>query len=260
MTDDTGLPASFELAWGVRARPTKGPRRALSLERVVAAGVAVAAAEGIGAVSMSRVARELGTSAMSLYRYVAAKDELVALMVDQALGDASEVAGGSDGPDGWRAGLERWAWAAVEAYRRHPWALQVPITGPPVTPNSIAFLEQGLRCLTGTPLRPHEKMSVMLTLSSYTRSWATLSTQIHAALASGDPAALNVITNYGAILGALADEADFPALHEVIAADVFAPAGGEAGGDMADDDMTDDFVFGLARLLDGVEMLIGARG
>src|ERR1044072_1656201 len=108
MGEPTGLPASFETAWGVRERPTKGPRRArsletggaaggggarerptkgprgaLSLERVVAAGVTVAAGEGIGAVSMSRVARELGTAALSLYRHVGAKDEPGAPVGDQ---------------------------------------------------------------------------------------------------------------------------------------------------------------------------------
>ena len=44
--EGTGLPASFEMAWGVRDRPTKGPKRGLSLEQIVDAGVAVASAEG----------------------------------------------------------------------------------------------------------------------------------------------------------------------------------------------------------------------
>ncbi|HEV7649238.1 MAG TPA: TetR/AcrR family transcriptional regulator [Actinophytocola sp.] len=246
MGDGTGLPASFEMAWGVRERPTKGPRRALSLERVVAAGVAVAGAEGIGAVSMNRVAGELGTSAMSLYRYVASKDELLALMVDQALGDVADIAG----DDGWRMGLERWAWTALAAYRRHPWSLQVPVSGPPITPKSIAFLEQGLRCLTGTPLAPQEKLSVIMTLTSFTRSWALLSSQVGAALAGGDPAAAELLANYGAILAEVTDPAEFPALHELIAADVF---------DSADEMPDDDFVFGLARVMDGIEALIDPR-
>lgn len=246
----TGLPASYELAWGVRARSTKGPKRGLSLERVVAAGVAVAAGEGIGAVSMNRVAKELGTSAMSLYRYVASKDELLALMVDASLGSMPEVVG----DDGWRAGLERWAWAELTACRRHPWALQVPITGPPVTPNSIAYLEQGLRCLAGTPLEPYEKLSVILTLTSYTRSWAMLSTQIDAAIAAGNRTAVEVMTDYGKILSTLTDSAEFPALHEVLAAGVF-----EAAEKPPDEDF-EDFVFGLTTLLDGVAALVGRRG
>ena len=73
----TGLPASIEAAWGVRTRPSKGPRPALSLERIVAAAVRVAAGDGLQAVSMGRVASDLGVSTMSLYRYVGAKDELL---------------------------------------------------------------------------------------------------------------------------------------------------------------------------------------
>src|SRR5512133_4294745 len=78
----TGLPASIEAAWGVRSRPNKGPRPALSLERIVAAAVRVAATDGLQALSMGRGAADLGVSTMSLYRYVAAQDELLALMAD----------------------------------------------------------------------------------------------------------------------------------------------------------------------------------
>src|SRR4029453_11068455 len=80
----TGLPASIEATWGVRTRPSKGPRPALSLERIVAAAARVAAADGLQGVSMSRVAADLGVSTMSLYRYVGAKDELLVLMADLA--------------------------------------------------------------------------------------------------------------------------------------------------------------------------------
>src|SRR5262250_3052406 len=80
------IPGSVAAAWGVRERPHRGPRPGLSLGRIVDAAVRVADAEGLDAVSMSRVAAELGTAPMSLYRYVTAKDELLALMVDAAYG------------------------------------------------------------------------------------------------------------------------------------------------------------------------------
>jgi AcrR family transcriptional regulator len=243
---ETGLPASIEQAWGVRERPTKGPKRGLSLEQVVRAGVAVAAADGLAAVSMNRIAKELGTSAMALYRYVASKDELLTLMVDMALGDHS--AGEIVGDDGWRAGLERWSWTELNAYRKNPWVLQVPLTGPPITPNSISFLEQGLRCLAPTRLTPGEKMSVMLTLTSFNRAWAILSTQLDAAFQS-DSAVTEVLADYGNLLRKLTTRADFPALHEVLDAEVFTE----------DDDPDYDFTFGLARLLDGFATLITSR-
>src|ERR1700724_2007655 len=122
----TGLPASIAGAWGLRERPRRGPRRGLSLERIVAAAVRIAASDGLAAVSMSRVAAELGASTMSLYRYVAAKDELLALMVDAAFGTPPAA----PGPDeGWRAGLSRWAWALRAPVRRHSRTVRIAMRG-----------------------------------------------------------------------------------------------------------------------------------
>src|SRR5215469_8552661 len=119
------VPDSVAAAWGVRERPHKGPRPALSLSRIVDAAVRVADAEGLDAVSMGRVAAELGTATMSLYRHVSAKEELLTLMVDAAWGPVSDGPA-SDGPapgEGWRAGLARWAWALRAGARRHPWVV-----------------------------------------------------------------------------------------------------------------------------------------
>ena len=101
------IPGGVAAAWGVRERPHKGPKPALSLARIVAAAVRVADAEGLDAVSMGRVAAEVGTAPMSLYRHVASKEELLTLMVDAAWGEAPE---GPAPGEGWRAGLTRWAW------------------------------------------------------------------------------------------------------------------------------------------------------
>src|SRR5215469_5805920 len=91
MSDDEQLPPAIELAWGRRRRATRGPKPGLTLERIVAAGIKVAMTEGIGALSMTRVAAELGVGTMSLYRYISAKDELLTLMVDSALGSPPEA-------------------------------------------------------------------------------------------------------------------------------------------------------------------------
>ena len=100
-----GLPGTVAAAWGVRERPHKGPKPALSLARIVAAAVQVADAEGLDAVSMGRVAAELGAAPMSLYRHVAGKEELLTLMVDAAWGAPPDrpQPGGAGGP-GWPAG------------------------------------------------------------------------------------------------------------------------------------------------------------
>src|SRR5437773_5889087 len=109
---EAGVPATVAAAWGVRERPHKGPKPALSLARIVDAAVRIADTEGLDAVSMGRVAASLDTAPMSLYRHVSSKEELIKLMVDAAWGDSL---GPSLGGEGWRAGLSRWAWAMRDA-------------------------------------------------------------------------------------------------------------------------------------------------
>src|SRR6187401_87608 len=82
---DPELPRGVALAWGVAANPQRGPKRELSIERIVDAAVEIADAEGLGAVSMSRVAASLGFTTMSLYRYVTSKDDLILLMQEGAV-------------------------------------------------------------------------------------------------------------------------------------------------------------------------------
>jgi AcrR family transcriptional regulator len=243
----TGLPASIEAAWGVRERPNKGPRPALSLERIVAAAARVATADGLQAVSMSRVAADLGVSTMSLYRYVGAKDELLALMADLPL----EVPPARRGPEeGWRDGLARWARSELGIYRRNPWVLRIPISGPPVTPNAIAWLEVGLDCLRDTGLEEHEKLSVILLVTGYVRNQGLLQADIAAAQAAGAAAAdPELMASYGRLLARLTDPERFPALQAVLASGAFDEP----------DEADYDFTFGLERVLDGIETLIDRR-
>ncbi len=238
----TGLPSSIEETWGIRARPNRGPKPGLSLERIVDSGVGLAASEGLEAVSMNRLATELGTGAMSLYRYVSSKAELVDLMVDAALGPMPAVATGT----GWRQALEQLAWAYREALRRHTWILRVPITAPPVTPNQVAFLEACLGATRDTGLSGPARLSTVLLLSGYVRSEATLIADITAASMVSGSLAQVVVANYPQMLRRLTDAARFPAIHELMASGAFDP----------DEDPDAEFVFGLQRLLDGVDALI----
>ncbi|MFI9626484.1 TetR/AcrR family transcriptional regulator [Streptomyces sp. NPDC052042] len=92
----------------------------LTVGRIVRAGIAIADAEGLDALSMRRVAADLGASTMALYRHIASRDELVALMAEAALTDAPLP---RTPPQGWRHGLERTARRDWELYHRHPWIL-----------------------------------------------------------------------------------------------------------------------------------------
>jgi AcrR family transcriptional regulator len=240
--DEPPIPASLAAAWGRRERPSRGPKPGLRLERIVEAGVRVASSEGLAAVSMARVAQELGTSTMSLYRYVAAKDELLMLMVDAALGPPPPIA-----PDeGWRQALSRWAWSQHERMGQHPWAVRVPISGPPATRNQLAWMEGVLWSLRDTGLAEDEKASVLLLLSGYVRNEATLTAELMASGFISDEAMMG----YSRLLRTLTDSDRFPALHALLESGVFDRA----------DPPEKEFGFGLERILDGVEALILERG
>ncbi|PZG40985.1 TetR family transcriptional regulator [Spongiactinospora gelatinilytica] len=238
----TGLPASIEAAWGIRRRPGKGPRPGLTLPRIVQAAMDVAEAEGLPAVSMSRIAAELGVSTMSLYRYVAAKDELLMLMLDAAAGPPPEPPPGLD----WRGGLTWWSRQMMAAHRRSPWTVQIPVFGPPTTPNQLRWMEQGLRALAGTPLREDEKLGVMLMLSIFLRSQAALLIELETAFhGKQDDTEVGAPAGYSALLRRLLDPRDFPAMHAVIDAGIF---------DSGESD-EEDFRWALDRILDGVARL-----
>jgi AcrR family transcriptional regulator len=161
------LPPVLELLWGRRERGKRGPRPGLSVDAIVEAAVRVADAEGLEAISMARVAAELGFTTMSLYRYVTSKDELLQLMFDaSALGAESLVLEGDD----WRAKMRHWAILQREVLDLHPWITQLPMPAPPMAPNSLHFMEHGLAAFDGTGLADGEKIRVIGLLASYSLS------------------------------------------------------------------------------------------
>lgn len=243
LNEASGLPPSVLAAWGRPVPQRKGPQRALSVAQIVDAGVRIADTDGLGAVSMARMAADLGVATMALYRYVGAKDELLELMIDAALGPPEPVT------DGWRAGLAQWARTILAVYRRHPWVLQVPITMPPITPNQVALMENCLAALRGTPLTEDEKVSVLLLLSGFVRNNAMLEANIMAAATkSGGSWAARVLANYGSLLRHLTDDERHPNMRATIAAGAFDEPGAP--------DQDQEFEFGLACILDGIAILI----
>jgi AcrR family transcriptional regulator len=243
---EKSLPASIETAWGIRERPGKGPKPGLSLERIVEAGVTVASAEGLAAVSMSRVAAELGAATMALYRYVATKDELLALMVDAVY----HTPPAANPRERWRAALSRWAREHLAVLRRHPWVVRVPISGPPIAPNQVVWFERGLWSMRATGLAEFEKISVLLLVNGYVRNEALLAADLEAAAAAAGSSLAGAMASYGSLLSGLVDPERFPAISAAIAAGAF---------DRPDGDRDADFDFGLDRILDGVAALVLQR-
>jgi AcrR family transcriptional regulator len=245
-SDSVALPPGLAAAWGIHDRPAKGPKPGLSIERIVEATIKVALTDGLPAVSMNRVAAELGAAPMSLYRYVGSKDELLALAADTALGPAPTP---PDPMEGWREALSKFAWGILAAYRKHPWTLGIPVRGAPITPNQIAWLEQGLSSLRATNLTEAEKMSVIILISGFVRNEATLAASINAAILASGSTAQEMMASYGRLLRRLTDAERFPALHAVIA----------SGAIDTPDAPDTEFIFGINRILDGIAAFMHER-
>lgn len=239
-TDGAELPRKVRLAWGLAEPGSRGPRRGLSVEQILDAAIELADTEGVAALSMGRVAKSLGFTTMSLYRYVESKDELVELISDRALGAPPEFDPGLP----WRAGLQQWAIAEYEALLRHKWWLQLPIVAPPTGPNNMRWLDAGLARLVETPLSEQLKVKVVLNTSLYVVGRARFSSDI--ATAGGED------VEYAAVLPTLLDPAQFPHLLAAL-----------ASGGFDDDTPVEwddaDFRFALDLFLDGVERLIDAQ-
>jgi AcrR family transcriptional regulator len=238
------LPPGLDLLWGRREPGSRGPRRGASVDEVVAAAVRVADADGLEAVSMARVAREIGFTTMSLYRYVASKDELLQLMWNaSAEGAVDLVLAG----DSWRDRLRMWALAQRDMLDRHPWLTQMPIAAPPAAPNSLAFVERGLAALDGTSLPGQAKLAMIGLLSSYTLSEARMAHDAARAArhAAGDGAAAPAGWEFDDLVRELADARAYPRLHRI--------ARTPPPGPPPDDPERMQFLFGIETILDGIQ-------
>lgn len=271
---------SLDLLWGDGPRPRRGPKPGLSVEAVVAAAIAVADAEGIGALSMRRVADHLGrqasergsrktVGAMSLYTYVPAKAELLDLMLDTVFAEqvsairAATTAGPPDDPLAeltvdWRAGLEARARADWALYHRHPWMLQLAHARSVLGPNEMAAYDASLRLVDGLGLSGREMVAVVDLVAVYVGGAARGAIEAAAA-----PAATGMtdtewwVAREQILIEKMSDATRFPTVVRV----------SEQGGfDVAPDAVdynlafaVDDFEFGLQRVLDGIERLIESR-
>jgi AcrR family transcriptional regulator len=235
------LPRVLQQLWGIEGPARPGPKPAFQLGDIGRAAIKLADVGGLGAVSMSKVAAELGFTTMSLYRYIEAKDDLYVVMLDEAFGLPPEV----DPAAGWRDGITAWAVAFQASLQQHPWILQVPVFEPPLSPNQLVWMEEGLRAFDGTPLTPTDRMSSMLLVNIYVRG----TTQLTATMYSLPPEeAAAAGQRYAHRLRLLADPARFPTI----------AAGLDQPEDYIDNDPS-EFYFGLTTVLDGIQSLIDRR-
>ncbi|GAB3112125.1 hypothetical protein GCM10027160_13800 [Streptomyces calidiresistens] len=242
------LSRSMELLWRGRETSGRGPRPGLTLEAIVDAAITLADREGLSALSMRRVAAELGVGTMSLYRYVPGKGELLDLMLDRVLepGPTGTEPPPPEATENWRTVLEFTAVGSWRLYLAHPWLLQVNQTRPVLGPNALAGLDFILEGLSGLGLTDAERMAVIMTVDHYVTGTArTYVLQSVAARETGIGDE-EFWAAQGPILGEIMESGRFPRLAELD------PDSFSIGGPQA-------LRFGLDPLLDGLERYIDAR-
>jgi AcrR family transcriptional regulator len=231
------------------ARPEPGARRPrLTRDEIAAAALSIADREGFDAVSMRRLARELGAGTMSLYHYLRTKDDLLALMDDALMGEL--IVPDDELPSGWREALTAIARRTREAWARHPWAYEA-LQGDRFGPNGMKHVEQSLQAVAETGLDPADRIRVIGMVDDYVIGYCIRDGAVQTALVTDGEA--NALLDY---VEARRETGEFPHSRSLVgdgdvranwkrlAAEAFGP---------------ERFELGLARLLDGIELDLERR-
>lgn len=220
--------------WAPAPRGRRGPKPRHSLDGIAAAAIAIADAEGLDAVTMQRVAESLGTTKMALYRYLPARADLDAVMLDQAFGAAPSLAGSS-----WDEALATWTAQLFARALERPWSVELAQRPHTPGPEELAWYECGLTATHGLPLSGGERLDLLALLAGHALS--LVRQQTASRTAEDDLAA-----GLASVFAAHAEH--YP---QTLAA--FADAGHAQERD-------DALGFGVRRVLAGVAALVAERG
>ncbi|MCP2339486.1 AcrR family transcriptional regulator [Actinomadura rupiterrae] len=242
---------SLELLWGVQDEPDRlrrGPRPKLTAAQIVGRALEIADADGLDAVSIRRIADDLGVSPMSIYTYVPGKAELLDAMLDRTVG---EIVPPGDEPPGWRERVTHVARENWRIYHRHPWLLQVATARPPLGPHLLDKYENELRTVEGLGLTDIEMDSAIALINGLAESAARTSVNRAQAERRSGLTDEQWWEATAPFLEKHADPARYPLGTRV------GTAASEAYGSAVGPEQS--FEFGLARILDGIEVLIASR-
>jgi AcrR family transcriptional regulator len=227
------------------AVPRQGPARSWDIDDVVNAGVALADAGGLDAVTMRAVAQRLGAAPMTLYTYVPGKAELLDLMVD-AVWAAMPRRSTAGRP--WRERLTAVAEDNRSLYEAHPWVAQVSTGRPPLGPGSIGKYEHELAAFDGLGLSDVDVDASLAHLLAFVQASARAAQDAAAVRRDSALDEQQWWAQAGPLLARVLDPAAFPRAVRV------GSAAGTAHGAAADP--AHAYRFGLERVLDGLAALI----
>ena len=244
----------FDPIWS-RAEPT-GRRAPRSRADIAQAAIAVADAEGIDAVSMRRVAMELGLGTMSLYHYVHGKDELIDLMSDGILG--GQLVDEAELRQGWRPALRAIATATRRNFERHPWILGALQPRPRAVPgpNSLRHFDQSVGAVADLEIDLKTKMEIVALIDDYVFGFSLRAylAGLEERFEQAEPGWVQAVFDYMALE---LETGAYPNVKRIVDENRAAGGKDEDLPPMALDEGR--FEHGLERLLDGIELELKRR-
>ncbi|MET0135003.1 MAG: TetR/AcrR family transcriptional regulator [Kibdelosporangium sp.] len=244
------LQRSLTLLWEGRSPGQRGPRAKLDVRQIARAAIRIADADGLAALSMQRIAAELGYSTMSIYNHIPSKDLLLEVAADIAAGKPPELDSAGD----FRHAVRHWVGALWAGFQTHPWLLRVPLHHAPIGPNQLAWLDRLLQPLLTTGLIGGEARAAALHLTAVVRGTAQISMDMTNAHKTDDGRP-RTEAELAQALAELISPDDYPALAAVHAAETAGDRSNTGHGD----GLPAELSFGVDRFLDGIETWAAAK-
>lgn len=240
---DSKSDQTLALLWRTQQAPARGPRHGLDVDRIVRTAIEVADAEGVQALSMRRVAQELGVGTMSLYTYIPGKAELLDAMADLVATETTSPPTGD-----WRTALEQIAEQNWLLFHRHPWLLSVDTARPALGPGVAAKYNKELTAIDGIGLTDVEMDTVLAVVIGHAESTARRAIGAARLAQRTGQTDEQWWATQAPVLQRLLDPTRFPVAVRV------GQAAGQAHGSAISPRA--EFEFGLHRLLDGIGDLL----
>jgi AcrR family transcriptional regulator len=225
-----------------------GRRPRFRREDIADAAVRIADTEGLDAVSMRRLATEMGAGTMTLYHYVRTKDELMTLVNDAVMSEVI-VPEGESLPADWRDAVATIARRSRDTLLRHPWILDIA-DDPPVGPNSVRHFDQSLQAISSFPGSFVDKLDIVHAVDEYTFGFC-----LHERSNLHEDAAIEA--ELGSYIEELVASGEYPSLSILLVDRSVSDVMSEIHAHTRDPERFDR---NLATLLDGFEHRAGRSG
>ncbi len=242
---DPELRRRSELLWEDRSPSSRGPKAGFTPDEVALAAVEIADADGLSAVTMNAVATRLGLTTMAIYRYFPNKETLLDAVIDAGTGSPPRW---TEPRDGWRGEVVKWSLAKRALLCSRPWLAELPFVAAPHGPNWLSWLEAITNSLARTGLSAQDVGGVLSIVDGYTRGASDSAISLSRARAQGITEE-QWAAGVGADLGRAIGDPRFPNFSAVITA----PSDGRPRT------LEESFLFGLERVMDGIESYVNAN-